>query len=175
MDSERQPIDTIVIHHTSLAPGITLEELDALQRERLYVPVYASPAYAGQPVASGHMRDGREIFYAYHWLVRQDGSAERLLHDKEIGWHCGDWSTNCRSIAICFDGNFAYSSPTKAALTRAADIMRKYYVQVPKERILGHCEVKAATACPSKYFLVHDGEAGWKETLYAIYATLGSK
>ena len=25
-------------------------------------------------------------FYAYHWLVRMDGNAERLLNDNEIGW-----------------------------------------------------------------------------------------
>jgi N-acetyl-anhydromuramyl-L-alanine amidase AmpD len=166
-DSERQPIDTIVFHHTSLPTGVTLEELSALQRERLYVPFYQALQKEGL-VYSGHVQNGSEVFYAYHWLVRADGKTERLLHDTEIGWHAGNWETNRRSIGICFDGNYEDSQPSTAALKSAAAIIKNNYFSVPKERIIGHCEVKEGTVCPSGVFLSQGDTQGWKEKLLTL-------
>lgn len=161
-DAERKPIDTIVIHHTNIAPGITWRRLDAMHLLRLYAKSYFAPstekAIAGQPVHSHHFRsDGRQVFYAYHWLVRTDGAIERLLADDETGWHAGNWDINCRSVAICLDANLSDASPPEEALDAAARIIREHYPHVAPGRIIGHREANPLTTCPGERFM-----RGWK-------------
>lgn len=162
-DADRQPIDTAIIHHTSGEPDLRLSRLNAMHLLRLYVPNYANPALEkeehlkGQPIYSGHFNNGKQVFYAYHWLVRNDGTAERLLDDDEIGWQAGDWNMNCRSAAICFDDDLTEKEPTKESLKAATDIIRTNYKEL---EILGHCEVNPCTNCPGKLFL-----SDWKTKL----------
>lgn len=161
-DGERKPIDTIVIHHTSSEPGMTIERLNAVHLLRLYVPVFVMRAKNGvsKPIASGHVRNGRQVFCAYHWLVRLDGTAERLLNDDEIGWQAGDWETNCRSVAICVDDNLAQKNPTSAAMASIKTIIQKHYSHIQSERIFGHREINPKTTCPGERYL-----GGWGEEL----------
>ena len=92
------------------------------------------------------------VFFAYHWLIRSDGSAQRLLQDNQIGWHAGSWSINCASVAICFSGDFEKKIPNKKMLNAAVKIIRENYSQVKKKNILGHGETKPEpTSCPGKY------------------------
>jgi hypothetical protein len=173
-DIERKPLDTVVIHHTSNLPGIRPSRLSAIELIRLYAPQYAAPKYEadiaikGQPVYSGHFRGEKQIFYPYQWLVRTDGTAERLLLDEEIGWQAGNWEMNCRSVAICLDGDFEDTDPSKAELAAVADIIHEHYPHVYKERVLGHCEVNIHTTCPSKFFLDTESRKGWKNDLLAL-------
>ena len=170
-DKDRKPIDTIIIHHTKNSPGLTPERLSAMELVRLYATYYASPTYEadsdfrGQPIYSGHFRNGKQVFWPYHWIVRQDGNVERLLLDNEIGWQAGNWDINCRSVAIVFDHNYIDSAPSTIELQAVANIIKNNYSNVPKSNIFGHCEVKATTVCPSKLFLDHDGQRGWKHGL----------
>jgi hypothetical protein len=164
-DGQRMPIDTAVIHHTKLRPGVTWQRLDAIQLIRVYARYYTHPGaherhIRGQPIHSGHLRDGRQVFYAYHWLVREDGSSERLLLDGETGWQAGDWNVNCRSVAIALDANLEHTSPPDAMLAEAARILREHYPDVAAGRVLGHREVNPRTTCPGGAFL-----GGWKRRL----------
>src|SRR5690348_13619707 len=59
-DAERQPIDTIVIHHTSNQPGYRLSYLNAVHLLNIYAPVFA---HDKKPVWSGHFHDGKQIFW----------------------------------------------------------------------------------------------------------------
>ncbi|MEN9342384.1 MAG: hypothetical protein RIQ54_640 [Candidatus Parcubacteria bacterium] len=169
-DEERKPIDTIVIHHTKNLRGITWRRLSAMQLIRLYAPYYASPYdekerhRKGQAVYSNHFRDGEQVFYAYHWLIRMDGSAERLLNDNEIGWHAGNWDINCRSIAICLDNNFEDSSPSDLILSVVAKLITEHYPQVGIDNINGHREVNPKITCPGNQFL-----DGWKKKLVTMF------
>lgn len=174
-DKERAPIDTIVIHHSKGKPGITKERLSAIELVRLYAPYYANPydkndiGIRGKPISSGHVRDGKQIFYPYHWGIRTNGETSRLLYDEEVGWQAGKWEINCRSIAIVFDNNYENSSPSEVELKAAAAIIREHYPQVPKERIFGHQEVRPSpTTCPSKLFLSTIEHRGWKEDLLEL-------
>ncbi len=168
-DSNRQPIDTIVIHHTSNPPGLQANRLSAIELIRLYAPYFANPDpvdrdLLGRPIFSGHMRGGKEVFWPYHWIIRTDGRAERLLEDREIGWHAGDWSINCRSIAIVLDGDYEWHRPSDAELTSITRLISEHYSEVPLTRIVGHREVNPKTICPSNLFLdARDG--GWKSHL----------
>ena len=174
IDIERKPIDTIVIHHTSNPPGMTKERLSGMELIRLYAPEFAAPKYdadkkmKGRPIYSGHFRDGRQVFWPYHWFVRRNGTIERLLNDNEIGWQAGDWDMNCRSIAICFDGNFENTRPSDIELSAAAKIIKEYYPQVAYEHIFGHREVNPKTTCPSNLFLSDAAQRGWKDDLLGL-------
>ena len=168
-DKERKPIDTIVIHHTSLPPGITWQRLSAIQLINIYATYYANPYYEeekhlkGKPIYSGHFRNGKQVFYAYHWLIRMDGSWERLLNDDEIGWQAGNWEINCRSIAICLDNDFENSSPPDFLLESIAKLIKEKYPQVKPERIFGHLEIKPKITCPGNKFLTD-----WKPKLIEL-------
>ena len=163
-DAARAPIDTIVIHHTSLPPGLTPARLSAIELMRLYAPAYAKN-YAGELVYSDHWREGKLVFWPYHWLIRTDGTAERLLLDQEVGWQAGNWDINCRSVAIAIDDDHEVSIPAPAVLSTIAKLIREQYPQVSKERVFGHREINPKTSCPSDLFLSSFDHQGWKEKL----------
>lgn len=163
-DAERQSVDTVIVHHTGRQGLIGLDQLNALHLLNLYVPKYRNPGadveiIGGTPVYSGHAdSSGRQVFYGYHWLVREDGSRENLLPDEAIGWHAGNWGVNTRSLAVCFDGDFAEGGqPSGAALESAAELIASDYPQVESARVLGHGAI-VQTACPGNEFDVWGAE-----------------
>ena len=170
-DAERKPIDTIIVHHTSNLSGMSKERLSGMELMRLYAPYFYEPKIEmdkwikGKPIYSGHTRDGQQVFWPYHWFIRKDGATERLLEDNEIGWQAGNWDINCRSVAICFDGDYENSKPSEIELKAAVKIIKEYYPSVLRERIFGHREINQKTTCPSNLFLSMDDRLGWKEEL----------
>lgn len=168
-DRARKPIDTVVMHHTSHQPGFTPNQLSAVELVRLYMPYFAAPVEAedkqlrGQAIFSGHVRDGRQVFWPYHWVVLTDGSCRRLLADSETGWHAGNWEVNCRSVAIVFDNDYENSAPSERELRAAAEIIKTHYANVSPDHILGHREINPKTTCPSNLFLL-----GWKQDLLKL-------
>lgn len=159
-DRERKPVDTIVIHHTKVESGMTLGRLDAMILLRLYARSYFSPtshpSNANKPIWSNHFRvvDGekRMTFHPYHWFIRTDGTAERLLDDDKIGWQAGNWEVNCRSVAICLDGDFEHSAPPEIMIERARSIIDEYYPHVSMEKIFPHREINKSTSCPGEWY-----------------------
>jgi N-acetyl-anhydromuramyl-L-alanine amidase AmpD len=119
----------------------------------------------GRPIFSGHERDDKQVFWPYHWLIRNDGHAERLLSDSEIGWHAGNWDINCRSIAIALDNAYEKGRPSDLVLWAVAALIVNRYEQVPITRVLGHREVNERTTCPSELFLSGPAGKGWKNDL----------
>lgn len=170
-DAERKPIDSVIIHHTAIAYPLSPERLSAITLFRLYASYYANPydlgdkEIKGQPIYSGHFRNGKQIFWPYHWTVRKGGECERLLNDNETGWQAGNWDVNCKSAAIVLDNNYESSIPSAVELNAVAKIIKEHYPRVKKENIFGHREINPKTTCPSNLFLSHDGIKGWKEEL----------
>lgn len=157
-DAERKTIDTIIIHHTSHDKPLTLTRLNTMHLLRLYMPFFKNPSeenkfIKGRAISSGHYMQKKQVFYGYHWLVRLDGSIERLLKDEYIGWHAGNWDINTRSIAICIDGNFEKGSPKVKVIQSIANLINENYPKVETEKILGHREITKKTVCPGKEFL----------------------
>lgn len=156
LDEQRQPIDTIVIHHTSAEPGYQLSYMNAVQLLNIYATAYASSAVRQErslkqtAIWSGHFNNGQQIFWGYHWLLRMDGQPERLLPDKQVGWHSGNWDMNKRSIGICLDNDYEKKDPTDETLQFLASHIARYYPDV--KNIIGHCEV-TNTLCPGSDFL----------------------
>jgi hypothetical protein len=167
-DEERKNIDTIVIHHTANPSGLTWQRLSAMHLLRLYASHYIYPPklerhLKKQPIWSGHFRDGQQVFYSYHWLVRSNGSMERLLNDSEIGWQSGNWNINTRSVAICIDNDLREGNPSKKVLGKIAELIKKRYPDVSHDRIFGHGEINEKTDCPGRNF-----STGWKKELLTL-------
>lgn len=163
-NQERKPIDTIVIHHTKSSERLSKERLSTIELIRLYAPTYAKRGKK-EPIYSDHNREGKQVFYPYHWIIRSNGESERLLLDHEIGWHAGNWDINCRSVAICIDDNHENSVPDETNLRSIARLIREQYPLVSKDRIFGHREINLNTTCPSNYFLNTTEKRGWKNVL----------
>lgn len=157
-----------MIHYTDNKPGITWQILSAIGLLRQYAHDYYQyddvygVSIKDQPVWSGHFRGEQQVFYAYHWLVRNDGSVVRLLDDRYIGWHAGNKNINFRSVAIVLDGQFAESEPSASAVEGIASILKKYYPQIRPTGVIGHSEANSQTDCPGKLFL-----PVWKEKILA--------
>ncbi len=169
LDSERKTPDTIVLHHTEEDPEISLAKLNALGLLRQYGLQYLENnvlgrAVRGEAIWSGHFRRGRMVFFAYHWLVRPDGTCERLLEDSAIGWHAGNWDINTRSIGIALSGNYEHATPPASQIAATARLIHTYYPSIVRERVLGHREIRADLTCPGDRFLVE-----WKQQLLELY------
>lgn len=165
LDIDRKPIDTIVIHHTEEEPDIKLSKLSAIGFVRQYGLAYLKNdvfghQLKGQPIWSGHFRNGKMIFFAYHWLIRPGGKAERLLKDDYIGWHSGNWEIRSKSVAISLSGDYKEDSPPTSQIEGVANVIKENYPHVAKNRIFGHREVQEGRTCPGAYFL-----KGWKNAL----------
>lgn len=161
-DEERKEIDTIIIHHTGYSSSRAqdpLKYINALDMLTIYAPQFRLEAneYYKTPMWSNHFYKNKMTFVPYHHLIWKDGKHEQVLKDEYIGWHCGNWETNCRSIAVTFIDDLEESEPTPEALESAREIIKKYK---PKN-LLGHREVKNTTICPGNKFL-----GGWKGKLY---------
>jgi len=159
-DRKRLPIDTIVIHHTSTPANTPIMKINALGLIRLYAPEYSQKDSRrfGKAIWSNHFYKGKPTFIAYHYIVKRDGTYEQVLKDEYIGWHCGDWNYNCRSIAICFLDGLLDRVPSKKAIQTAKEIIKKY----PNCKVLGHREISSQTICPGNLFL---GQEGWGKLL----------
>jgi hypothetical protein len=166
-DEERAPIDRFVIHHSSRAEGLSLEQLNAMHFLRLYLPRYQQGDLKTsqdklQPIYSAHFDEtGRQVFYGYHWKVERDGEVKRLLSDTAVGWHAGNWEVNKQSIGIVIDDDLTDKSPTPESLEAVADILTRHYgtVDFSPTTILGHRAI-SHTICPGSTF-----EDGWKKDL----------
>ena len=165
LDDQRAPVDSVIIHHTSAAPGYDLGYLNATQLLNIYAPYFVKPtdereqSLRGQPLWSGHFYKSRQVFWVYHWLMRMDGSFERLLPDHQIGWHAGDWDINSRSMAICIDNDYQKQDPNPETLLKLGQFISSHYRSVPRARIFGHREINPKSISPGTNF------AKWKPLL----------
>jgi hypothetical protein len=164
LDAERQPIQAIIIHHTEEDPDISLDKLSAIAFIRQYAKayldddLYGHKGVRGEPIWSGHFRNGRQVFFAYHWLIRPDGKAERLLEDSQMARHAVQM--NPTTIGIALSGNYEHSTPPLTQIEAAAKVIRENYSFVDIGNILGHCEVMSGRTCPGDKFLPE-----WKKVL----------
>lgn len=155
-DAERKPIEFTVIHHSGTDPDISIFRLSAMGLLRLYVPVYLNqkeyPQAYEKPIHSHHWRNDEQVFYTYHWLIRPDGTMERLLEDHQIGWHCGNWTINCASVGICLAGNYSLKEPTSSALLSLKKLLKTY----SPVKVMPHHAINSRTRCPGPWSAVQN-------------------
>lgn len=165
------PTNTVVIHHTASAPGMTWQKLSEIQYARIYTARYhladKDPYVKGLTPQSGHFRyddNGKlvQVYYVYHAIVRQNGNVEPLLNTTEVGWHCGNWSENMRSLAIVIDGDFQKgTTPSDQALKAVAKQILEWKKQLQIKYLKAHKEV-SRTVCPGPWWDTKgiDGKTG---------------
>lgn len=164
MDAERSEIDTVIVHHTEEESEIRLSKLSAIGFVRQYGKAYleddvwGKKGLRGKPIWSGHFRNGKMVFFAYHWLIRPDGKQERLLEDKEIGHQGHD--LNPRSVGVALSGNYEHSTPPPMQIAATGEVIKSHYNFVDVKRVFGHLETNPERTCPGDKFL-----DGWKNTL----------
>lgn len=141
-DVQRQTINLAVLHHTVTPENYTWKQLSDIGKTRTYAGYDHSYHYDPET--------GEETFIAYHFIVYKDGTYRRCLNDAAVGWHCGNWEKNCRSIAVSSVGDFSSQDPTEAQLQTIANIIRPYDRAVNGAlSILGHKDI-SSTACPGR-------------------------
>lgn len=167
---EGKCIDTVIIHHTAIDEDTTYSQLNALGLLRLYYPLFKNKAFKDKegnhiPISSGHKDvNGKETFVGYHFLIKQDGSVEKLLDERYVGFHAGNYPENCRSYGVALAGNMSEEVPSTESLAALKGVI----AALAPDRILGHGEVtnakgeKVQTECPGTTFY---GEGGWKNEL----------
>lgn len=175
-DADRRPFTTIVVHHSATGNDTTTDQIEDIQKDRLYAPRYRSesksPFVKGLPVHSGHVINGKERFIGYHHLVYSDGKVTTELsslvkikdtwHIDHVGWHAGNWVVNCSSVAICLIGDFSEREPPEAQLRATAGLIVHYRTFNPKATVTSHGD-HAKTECPGKTW------PSWKKKLQALY------
>lgn len=94
-----------------------------------------------------------------HYTVRsKDGFIGQSVHEKDIGWHAGNWTYNKRSIGIEHEGYVDDPSWFTAKMYHesarlTAYVSRKYRIPIDRNHIIGHNEVPGATHTdPGKYW-----------------------
>jgi len=170
-DADRKPFGMVVIHHTATSPTTTSEEIDVIQKERLYVPRYRSgggPFVKGLPIHSGHVVDGKERYIGYHHLVYSNGKVTTELsplvkisdawYIDHVGWHTGKWEVNCRSVAICLVGDFSDKEPPDVQLQATAGLIAYYRSLNPRMTVTSHGD-HTKTECPGKTWRI------WREKI----------
>lgn len=189
--------DTIVVHHTAMPPDTSLEALNAFQLMSLYVAPFRTGFKEDgkdQPIASGHFAQiplweeqdmSQQIFIAYHWAVREDGTYLQMLKDEYLGFQAGEYHTNRRSTAIVILDDLHDKRPTKEALEQVARIARGY----KPTYLIGHGEVMLKTKeglkqidreCPGNLYYAKGAssayrENGWKQELLELVGIPGLK
>lgn len=153
-DDDREQITIAVIHHTSTKANVDANYINAINLINLYYPIYKSGFgkinNEFQPISSGHFYNNKQTFIGYHYLVFEDGKTLQVLKDSYVGFHAGDYKTNCKSIGIAVVDDLENISPTEKAISSIKDIIRKY---TTIQKVIGHKEViynekQVDTLCP---------------------------
>lgn len=165
-DEERKVPDAIVVHHAGSLIS-TPKRLSAMGLLRQYALDYFYKKTLGydlygKAIWSNHFNQGEQVFYAYHWLILDSGEKIRLLEDKYIGWHAGNWDINTRSVGVVLSGNFEKSFPNEDQLKSLTELIKGEYNSIDKNRIKFHSDI-VKTVCPGDKF-----RQMWMEKLQKI-------
>ena len=135
---KRSDIQTVVIHHSAVAPTVT-----------------------PQRVAEYHVTKLDWPGAGYHFMVGADGVIYQANAVETVSYHAA--KANPRSVGICLLGNFTNVVPPDKQLKATAHLVAwlMQELDVPIDEVKGHQEV-LQTACPGNQWL--KGKK-WKDTL----------
>jgi len=136
-------INLIVLHHSATEPKAYEGDLDG----QAMVDI----------ICSNHHRNWSKRFpnykCDYHYLIGPTGKVFEGQPLEQVGFHCGNYEKNRRSIGICFLGNFEkIKMPMEQFNTGVKlikDLLKRF--NIPVENIELHRDI-APTLCPGKHF-----------------------
>ena len=135
-------IKYIVIHHDAVEAPTEYNPIELYKREANY-------HYNKDWNGDGKV-DGSGLMY--HYKIDRWGNIYFCRNLGEALWHCGNYTKNLQSIAICLDGHLTNQKPTKAQLQSLKDFLVGLCTQHPEfpagfSSVFGHREI-SATNCP---------------------------
>ncbi|GHF50174.1 hypothetical protein GCM10010218_34610 [Streptomyces mashuensis] len=86
-----------------------------------------------------------------HYLVASaTGEVARLVAEKDIAWHAGNWEYNTHSIGIEHEGwparpEFLTDALYRASARLTAAVCARHGIPADREHVIGHSEVPGAT------------------------------
>lgn len=121
----------IIIHHSAVSRKDNAAQFEAVQRNH---------------IAKGWGAIG------YHYFIEPNGKLHEGRRTWEIGAHCSYTGLNIKSIGICLAGNFQIEKPADPQIFRLRDLLKEIAgnYQIKTNKIVGHNETGAPTACPGK-------------------------
>lgn len=94
-----------------------------------------------------------------HYTVRSsDGFIGQSVHEKDIGWHAGNWDYNKTSIGIEHEGyvsnpDWFTTRMYRSSARLSAYLSKKYGIPIDRQHIVGHNQVPGATHTdPGRYW-----------------------
>ena len=103
-----------------------------------------------QKVWDYHNRRWYQHGIAYHYFIERSGFVIQGRRENSIGYHCGRWMMNVRSIGVCLAGDFTKEKPTDKQIETLANLL----TWITERRHINwrrcvhlHWEIKP-TACP---------------------------
>ena len=138
-------IETLVIHHSAVAPSVGPEGIAKYHVKRLDWPGIG-----------------------YHYLVGEDGTLFQGNALTTVSYHAANMNT--RSAGVCFLGNFNQAVPPAAQLRSGAHLVAWLLqeLDLSRETVKGHKEYMG-TVCPGKQWLE---DQQWKELLLQEITTV---
>lgn len=135
-------IKFIVVHHDAVEAPTDYDPLALYKRE-------ANGHYHKDWDGDGKA-DGSGLMY--HYKIDRKGNIYFCRNLDEALWHCGNYTKNLQSIAICLDGHLTNQLPTKAQLLSLKEFLTGLCTQHPEfpadfDDVFGHREI-SATNCP---------------------------
>ncbi len=129
----------LIIHHSATPASWSLDKtlrvIDNTHRDRLH-------------------KQKNQLGYhiAYHYVIDAQGNVQNTRPLDTVGYHCGNWVVNQRSLGIMLCGNFMNEKPTEKQLEALSKLLAELKAQfgVLPENIKGHRNVKP-TACPGTH------------------------
>ncbi len=162
-DAARRPLKYIGIHSSE---NMTPEEINDVYRGQ-YVWRYSvdgDPYVKGLEPHSGHIVNGKEVYYPFHWMIYPDGTVAKgldssLVRTKEglcpyqVAWSLGNWEANCESFSMTFIlENPETDVPTEAQIASANVIIDNVKSIVPTAVVAPHYQFNSQTNCPGWSF-----------------------
>jgi len=157
MRKNMRKIDLLVLHHSATEATLGAGDIDGAQRVQQIMRYHSNRA-ATLGWSKNYVCD-------YQYLIGPTGKVFEGQPLEQVGFHCGNYKKNRRSIGICFLGNFEkIKMPMEqfnAGVKLIKDLLKRF--NIPIENIELHRDI-APTLCPGKHFPFDDMLEGIKRT-----------
>jgi len=134
-------INAIILHHSATEPKAYEGDLDG----QAMVDI----------ICSNHHRNWSKRFpnykCDYQYLIGPTGKVFEGQPLEKVGFHCGNYEKNRRSIGICFLGNFEKILMPEKQMLAGAELIKNLRERFNIKEIKKHSDI-VPTLCPGKHF-----------------------
>jgi N-acetylmuramoyl-L-alanine amidase len=141
-------VNSLPRHAWKVYPSRKLSQIEYLVIHHSAAENQSPETIANFHVNSSHLSADGAPGIAYHFYIREDGTAYQTNQLETISWHVANNNTKC--VGICLSGNLENRPPTEAQKNSAVQLVRQLKRQLGNVQVKPHGFFKA-TACPGRY------------------------